>query len=155
VAAVASAPKAHAEPAANCDQLQVQIADLTKQPEAKQVAKQQLDIATKTVTRARDARASGDTEHGIELEALAADYIAIARGVVRAAALEAQLKAAQTKQTELETALRQTQTLLEATIAQRERTKAVLQQVLATEQAQKALAGKAEATPKNKKAAKK
>jgi hypothetical protein len=153
--ALASVRDAHAQPAPNADQLQAQIAEFEKQPENKRIAKQQLDAAARTIVRARDARAAGDTEHGIELEALAADYLAIARSVVRAAALEAQLKAAQLKQTELETTLRHTQTLLEATIAQRERTKTVLQQVLAAEQTAKAVVTKPEPATKTKKTVKK
>ncbi len=127
----ASTPTAMAQTAPNCDQLQAQIAELQKQPGAGLVTQQPLEAASNTVTRARNARAAGDVEHGIELEALAADYLAIARTLMRAAALEARLNALQTKQTELETALRHTETLLEATIAQRERTKAVLQQEVA------------------------
>jgi hypothetical protein len=145
---------AHAQPAPNCDQLQAQIAELVKQQGPTAVAKQQLDAAARAVVRARDARAAGDSEHGIELEALAADYVATARMVMRAASLEAQLMALQSKQTELETIQRQTETLLEATIAQRERTKAVLQQALELQQAKKTAAPKAEPA-KNKKRAKK
>ena len=145
---------AHAQPAPNCDQLQAQIAELVKQQGPAATAKQQLDAAARAVTRARDARVAGDSEHGIELEALAADYVATARTVMRAAALEAQLMALQTKQTEVETMLRQTETLLEATIAQLERTKAVLQQSLELQQTKKTSAVKAEPA-KNKKGAKK
>ena len=150
----AAEPTAHAQPAPNCDQLQAQITELQKQQGPTATAKQQLDAAARVVVRARDARAAGDSEHGIELEALAADYVATARSVMRAATLEAQLAALQTKQTELETALRQTETLLEATIAQRERTKAALQQALELQQIKKTAAVKAEPV-KNKKAAKK
>jgi hypothetical protein len=144
---------AHAQPAPNCDQLQAQIAELAKQQGPTATAKQQLDAAARAVVRARDARAAGDSEHGIELEALATDYVATARTVMRAAALEAQLMALQTKQTEIETMLRQTETLLEATIAQRERTKAVLQQALELQQTKKTSVVKAEPA-KNKKGAK-
>ena len=153
-AVVATESTAHAQPAPNCDQLQAQIAELVKQQGPTAVAKQQLDAAAGAVVRARDARAAGDSEHGIELEALAADYVVTARMVMRAVALEAQLTALQSKQTDLETILRQTETLLEATIAQRERTKAVLQQALDLQQAKKTAAAKAEPA-KNKKGAKK
>jgi septal ring factor EnvC (AmiA/AmiB activator) len=133
LAVVAGEPTALAQAAPNCDQLQAQIAELEQRPGTATVAKQQLNAAARAVTRARDARAAGDVEHGLQLEALAADYVSIARTVMRAAALEAQLRNLQTRQTELETAIRHTETLLEATIAQRERTKAVLQQALAAQ----------------------
>lgn len=151
---VAAESAAHAQPAPNCDQLQAQIAELVKQQGPTATARQQLDAAARAVVRARDARAAGDSEHGIELEALAADYVATAHTVIRATALEAQLMALQSKQTELETILRQTETLLEATIAQRERTKAALQQALELQKTKATTAIKAEPA-KNKKGAKK
>jgi hypothetical protein len=136
---------AHAQPAPNSDQLQQQITVLEKQPAQATAIKSQLDAARNALVRARDTRAAGDVEHGIELEALAADQVATARSVLRAIALEAALIAAQSKQIELETALRQTETLLEATIAQRERTRALLQQAQEARAAKKAVAPKAEA----------
>ena len=115
---------------------------LEKQPAQAAAIKPQLDVARRVLVRARDARAAGDVEHGIELEALAADHVATARSVLRAVALEAALIAAQSKQIEIETALRQTETLLEATVAQRERTKALLQQAQAARAAKKSPAPK-------------
>ena len=135
---------AYAQPAPNSDQLQQQIAVLEKQPAQAVAIKAQLDAARSALVRARDTRAAGDVEHGIELEALAADQVATARHVLRAIALEAALNAAQSKQIELETSLRHTETLLEATIAQRERTRALLQQAQQERAAKKATAPKAD-----------
>jgi hypothetical protein len=139
---VLSGSLVHAQPAANSDQLQAQITVLDKPPAQAAAIKHQLDAARSALLRARDARAAGDVEHGIELEALAADYVAAARSVLRAIALEAALIAAQAKQIQLETSLRQTETLLEATVAQRERTRALLQQAQAARVAKKSTAPK-------------
>lgn len=146
---------ARAQAAPNSDQLQGQIAELEKAPNSAAVIKQPLDSARRSIARARDARAAGDVQHGIELDALAADYVAIARALLRAVALEAQLKAAQSRQVELEDALRQTETMLEATIAQRERTRAALEQITAAREAEKRAPAKTEtprAAKKNKSA---
>ncbi len=116
---------------ANGDQLLSQIATLEKPAAQAALLKQPLDAAKRALNRARDARAAGDVEHGLELEALAQDYITVARDMLRATDLEAALHKAQTEYSQTETACRQTETLLEATVAQRERTKALLLQARA------------------------
>ena len=136
-----------AQSAPNSDQLLVQIATLEKPPGQATVLKQPLDAAKNGLARARDARAAGDLEHGIELETLALDYITIARDLLRAADIEAALRKAQIAYTESETARRRTETLLEATVGQRERTKAQLMQALAERDAKKA-AGPVKSEPK-------
>jgi len=97
--------------------------------EQKKTLKLPLDAAKSALDRARDARAAGDVEHGIELEALASDYVTIAKDMLHAAELEAALRKAQTEYGKTEAARRQTETLLEATVAQRERTQAQLSQL--------------------------
>jgi hypothetical protein len=137
LALVATGSVALAQGAPNGDQLLGQIAVLEKPAHQAALLKQPLDSARAALNRARDARAAGDVEHGIELEALAQDYIAIARDLLRATDLEAALNKAQTDLTKTETSRRQTETLLEATIAQRERTKALLLQSHAERDAKK------------------
>ena len=128
---------AFAEPVPNQDQLLTQIAALEKLPEQTRLVKQPLDSAKSALNRARDARAAGDVEHGVELEALANDYVTIARDMLRAAALEAELSKAQIECTKTEAARRQTETLLEVTVAQRERTKSQWVQLRAEREAKK------------------
>lgn len=131
-----SATRAQGVP--NSDQLLVQIAALEKPVAQAALLKQPLDAARSALNRARDARAAGDVEHGIELEALAQDYVMIARDVLHATALEAALSKSQAEFHTTETSRRQTETLLEATIAQRERSKAQLLQWHAEHDAKKA-----------------
>jgi hypothetical protein len=119
------------------DQLHAQIVELEKPAGQAAKLKQPLDAAKSALNRARDARAAGDVEHGVELEALAFDHITIARDLLRAIALEASLSKAQTNYTETEKALRQTEILLETTVAQRERAKAELLQSRAERDAKK------------------
>ncbi len=133
----------------NSDQLHAQIAELEKPAGQAANLKQPLDAAKSALNRARDARAAGDVEHGVELEALAFDHITMARDLLRAMALEASLNKAQTDYTATETALRQTEILLETTVAQRERTKAELLQSRAERDAKKA-AGSVKPEPKHK-----
>lgn len=125
---VTGSSAALAQSAPNGDELLGQIAALEKPANQAALLKQPLDSARAALNRARDARTAGDVEHGLELEALAGDYITIARDVLRATDLETALNKAQTDLTKTETSRRQTETLLEATIAQRERTKALLVQ---------------------------
>lgn len=136
-----------AQGTANSDQLLAQIATLEKPAAQAALLKQPLDAAKSALKRAGDARAAGDVEHGLELEALALDYITVARDTIRAADLEAALRKAQTEFTKTETACRQTETLLEATVAQRERTKAQLLQARA-ERDQKKTVPNAKPAPK-------
>jgi hypothetical protein len=119
-------PVFSAEPVPNRDQLLSQISTLEKPDDRAKLLKQHLDSAKNALNRARDARAAGDVEHGIEFEALAFEFVTIAKDMLRAAELELALRAAQTELTRTETTRRQTETLLEATVAQRERTKAEL-----------------------------
>lgn len=119
-------PALTAEPVPNREQLLSLITALEKPVEQARLVKQPLDAARHALDRARDARAAGDVAHGIELEALAFDYVTIAKDTLHAAELEAALKKTQTEFTKADTARRQTETLLEATVAQRERTKAEL-----------------------------
>jgi hypothetical protein len=126
LAILGSKPAFSAEPVPNRDQLLTQISALEKPAEQAKLLKQPLDAARKVLSRAEDARAAGDVEHGIEFEALAFDYVTIAKDMLRATELEASLRAAQTELTRTETARRQTEILLEVTVAQRERTKAEL-----------------------------
>ena len=135
---------AHAQPVPNSDQIQAQIGELAQQTANAAALKQPLDAARRALVRARDARAAGDVQHGIELEALAVDHVAIARTTLRALALEAALVAAQSKQIELENSQRQTETLLEVTVAQRERTRALLEQQLKANATKKAAETKPE-----------
>jgi hypothetical protein len=144
-------PVAFAEPVPNQDQLLTQIAALEKPADQAKMLKQSLDLAKSALNRARDARAAGDVEHGGELEALAADYVTIAKDTLRAAELEAGVRKAQDEYTKTETARRQTETLLEATVAQRERTKAQLVQLRAEREAKKPTMS---AKPENKKSGK-
>ncbi len=141
LALVAAGSVALAQSAPNGDELLAQIAVLEKPANQAALLKQPLDSARAALNRARDARTAGDVEHGIELEALAQDYVTIARDVLRATDLEAALNKAQIELTKTETSRRQTETLLEATIAQRERTKALLVQSHAERDAKKAAEG--------------
>lgn len=126
-----------AEPIPNRDQLLSQIAALETPADTAKLVKPPLDAAKSALDRARDARAAGDVQHGIELEALAFDYVTIARDMLHATELEAALRKAQIEFTKTETARRQTETLLEATVAQRERTKAQLMQSRAERESKK------------------
>jgi len=137
LALLTAGPVTLAQTAPNGDELLGQIAILEKPANQAALLKQPLDSARAALNRARDARAAGDVEHGIELEALALDYITIARDVLRATDLEKALNQSQTELIKTETARRQTETLLEATIAQRERTKALLLQSHAERDAKK------------------
>jgi hypothetical protein len=145
---VTSAPSL-AQSVPNSEQLHAQIAQLEKPAGQAANLKQPLDAAKSALNRARDARAAGDVEHGVELEALAFDTITMARDLLRAMALEASLSKAQTDYTATETALRQTEILLETTVAQRERTKAELLQSRAERDAKKP-AGSVKPEPKHK-----
>jgi hypothetical protein len=136
-----------AQSAPNSDQLLAQIATLEKSPAQAKLLKQPLDAAKSALNRARDARAAGDVEHGIQLEALASDYVTLARDTLRANDLETALRKTQDEYTKVETARRQTETLLEATVAQRERTKAQLLQAQ-EERARKKTAAEAKPEPK-------
>jgi hypothetical protein len=140
-----------AQSAPNSDQLLAQIAGLDKPAAQAALLKQPLDSARSALQRARDARAAGDIEHGVALEALALDYVTIARDTLRAVDLEAELRKAQTELIKTETARRQTETLLEATIAQRERAKALLLQAHAERDTKKP---DLEVKPETKKAGK-
>ncbi len=139
LALLTAGPVTLAQTAPNGDELLGQIAILEKPANQAALLKQPLDSARAALNRARDARAAGDVEHGIELEALALDYITIARDVLRATDLEKALNQSQTELIKTETARRQTETLLEATIAQRERTKALLLQSHAERDAKKSV----------------
>ncbi len=141
LASLANGSASLAQSAPNSDQLREQIAALEKPATQAALLKQPLDAATSALNRARDARAAGDVEHGIQLEALALDYVTIARDLLRATDLEAALRKAQREYTKTETARHQTETLLEATIAQRERTKAQMEQSHAERGAKKPAAG--------------
>ena len=152
---LATASASVAQSAPNSDQLLSQIATLEKPTRNVILLKQPLDAAKSALNRARDARAAGDIEHGIELEALAQDYITVARDTLRATDLEAALRKAQTEYTKTETARRQTETLLEATVAQRERTKAQLMQSHAERDAKKAAGSVKTETSKTSKGVKK
>jgi len=148
-------PVSSAEPVPNQDQLLTQIAALEKPAEQAKTLKPSLDSAKSALNRARDARAAGDVEHGSELEALAADYVTIAKDTLRAAELESGVRKAQDEYTKTETARRQTETLLEATVAQRERTKSQLVQLRAEREAKKPTVSAKPETNKNGKGAKK
>lgn len=150
LALLASASATLAQSAPNGDELLAQIAVLEKPANQAALLKQPLDSARAALNRARNARTAGDVEHGLALEALALDYITIARDVLRATDLEAALNTAQTDLIKTETARRQTETLLEATIAQRERTKALLLQSHAERDAKKPSEGVKPANSKAK-----
>jgi HAMP domain-containing protein len=127
-----------AEAVPSSDQLLEQIALLQKAPAQADLLKQPLESAQSALKRARDARAAGDVEHGIELEGLAQDYVTLAREILHATEIEASLKKVHLELTRIETARHHTETLLEATIAQRERAKAKLSQYHAERDAKKA-----------------
>jgi len=148
-------PALSTEPIPNRDQLLTQIAALEKPDGQTSLIKQPLDAAKNALNRARDARSAGDLEHGIELEALAFDYVTIAKDMLHAAALEAGLRKAQAEFTKSETARRQTETLIEVTVAQRERTKAQLAQIRTERDAKKPEAKVKTESRKNAKGAKK
>lgn len=154
LALLASGSASQAQSAPNSDQLLEQIAGLEKPAAQAARLKLPLDSAKSALKRARDARAAGDVEHGIEFEALALDYVTIARDVLRANDLEAELRKAQTELNKTETARRQTETLLEVTFAQRERSKAQLLQLHAERDANKPALGAKPETSKNAKGAK-
>ena len=143
-----------AQSAPNSDQLSEQIAGLEKPAAQAALLKQPLDAARSALNRARNARAAGDVEHGLELEALALDYVTIARDLLRATDLEAALRKAQTEYTKTETARHQLETLLEATIAQRERTQAQMLEAHAERDAKKPAARVKPETSKNNKGVK-
>ncbi len=155
VALFALKPAWSAEPVPNRDALLSQIAALQKPADQAKLVKRPLDAAKSALNRARDARTAGDVQHGLELEALAFDYVTIAKDMLHAAELEAALSRAQTELMKTETAQRQTQTLLEATVAQRERTEAQLVQLRAERDAKKPEVSAKQEPKKNGKGAKK
>jgi len=97
--------------------------------------KQPLAQARDALERAREARAAGDLIHGVELEALANDWLDLAGDLTRAVALERQVDAVQRKLADTVQTKQRTETLLEETVAQRERSRLQLRRVLAKKDA--------------------
>jgi hypothetical protein len=137
LALIFSGLSSFAQSPANRDQLSQQLAELRQTPKQAELLQRPLEAAQAALGRANSARIAGDVEHAIECEALASDYIVLARDILRAINLETQLAKVQTELAETEQKLHQIETLIEVTVAQRERVKAQLMQLLADRNARR------------------
>ncbi|HEY5957117.1 MAG TPA: hypothetical protein VIV60_11210 [Polyangiaceae bacterium] len=116
-----------AQPAAADDNdpsvIELRLKQLEASPENKTIVAEACRNARQALKRVVDARTAGDATHAVELAALANDWAKVAADVLRSVELDRELKAQQTRLSELEQKRRRAEILLEATVAQRERTR--------------------------------
>ncbi|MBK7581732.1 MAG: DUF4398 domain-containing protein [Myxococcales bacterium] len=103
------------------------LGTLEGNPAHARLAHEPITSAKRALTRADEARASGDMKHAPELEALAREHAETASDLVRAAEAEKKRGDAQKQLSDAETQLSRAKALLEETLARRGRAQAKLE----------------------------
>jgi hypothetical protein len=105
------------------------LASLAKKPQAERVASDAIGKANAALRRAEHLRALGDQQHGAMLEQTALEWASAAELLDKTARSEEELRALQTKTTELETKVFRAQALVEQTVARRARAEEALRKL--------------------------